>query len=327
MPPDHRPHASAPSPAIPPAAGADAPGGPATPATDDATARQPAMRTDQEIRDAGLAPPATRISAVISDIDGTLVRPDKSLAPATLAAVRALQAAGIPFSLASARPPRGLLGYLGELGITAPLAAYNGGNIVSPSLEVLESHPIPAELARRVLDMLEAKGIDAWLFTRGAWQIRRVDGDYVDHEEKTIGYGPTLVERFEDLSSVDKIVGPCKDTAHLAQVDEEMRAALGDALTIGLSQVYYLDITHPDANKGQAVRGIARQLGVPLEEVAVLGDMANDVAMFREAGLAIAMGQAREDVRSHAHAVTLRNADDGVAAAIHALILPRVRRN
>ncbi|MCY0388030.1 Cof-type HAD-IIB family hydrolase [Robbsia sp. Bb-Pol-6] len=289
-------------------------------------ADRPALRTDQEIRDAGLAPPARRISAVISDIDGTLVRPDKSLAPATVAAVRALQAAGIPFSLASARPPRGLLGYLNELGITAPLAAYNGGNIVSPSLDVLESHPIPAALARRVLDMLEAQGIDAWVFTRGAWQIRRRDGDYVDHEEQTIGYGPTLVERFDDLSSVDKIVGPCVDVAHLAEVDRDMRAALGDALTIGLSQVYYLDITHPDANKGQAVRGIARQLGVPVTEVAVLGDMANDVAMFREAGLAIAMGQAREDVRAHAHAVTLSNADDGVAAAIHALILPRVQR-
>lgn len=300
--------------------------GTAPPPARDTAPRHPALRSDDAIRDAGLAPPARRISAVISDIDGTLVRPDKSLAPATVAAVRALQDAGIPFSLASARPPRGLLGYLRELGITAPLAAYNGGNIVSPALEVLESHPISAALARRVLDMFEAEGIDPWVFTRGAWQIRREDGDYVDHEEKTIGYGPTLVERFDDLSSVDKILGPSKDTAHLAQVDRKMRAALGGELTVGLSQAYYLDVTHPDANKGQAVRGIARQLNVPVGEVAVLGDMANDVAMFREAGLAIAMGQAGEDVRAHAHAITLDNANDGVAAAIHELILPRARK-
>jgi Cof subfamily protein (haloacid dehalogenase superfamily) len=285
---------------------------------------KPFIRSAEELAHAGLSPVPRRISAVISDIDGTLVRPDKSLSPATLDAVRLLQARGIPFTLASARPPRGLLGYIKALGLTAPLAAYNGGNIISPTLDVLESHPIAPELARRALDMLEAAGIPPWVFSRGEWVIKRPDGDYVEHEQHTIGYGPTIVAEFEDLSSVDKIVGACADFAHLAKVDHDMQAALGEVLSVGRSQVYYLDITDPSGNKGEAVRAIARHLGVPVGEVAVLGDMANDVAMFREAGLAIAMGQATDEVKSHAHAATLSNADDGVAAAIHAFIVPRI---
>lgn len=284
------------------------------------------VRAADALRQSGLAPAAERISAVIADIDGTLLRPDKSLSPATHDAVRALQKAGIPFSLASARPPRGLLGYIDALSLTAPLAAYNGGNIVSPTLEVLASHPIPPEVAKSAIAMLEARGVHPWVFTRGEWHIQYPDGDYVDLEERTIGYPPTIVREFDDLSAVDKILGASADFAHLREVDREMNEALGDVLTIGRSQDYYLDITHPDANKGNAVRGIAAQLGVPLNEVAVLGDMSNDLPMFRQAGLAIAMGQASDEVKGQAHAFTLSNAKDGVAAAIHQLILPRIKK-
>lgn len=276
--------------------------------------------------DAGETGRVEPILAVLSDIDGTLVRPDKSLSPATVAAVAALQDAGIAFSLASARPPRGLLGFVDALGLTAPMAAYNGGTIVLPDLTVLDCHPIPAADARRALDMLAERHIDAWVFTRGEWQILRADGDYVDLEYRTIGYPPTLVKQFDDLGAVDKIVGACVDTDRLAQADRDISKAFENILTVGLSQAYYLDITHPDANKGEAAAAVARHLGIPLTSLAVIGDMSNDVPMFRRAGLAIAMGQSDPKIQAQAHAVTRSNAEDGVAAAIHELILPRALR-
>jgi hydroxymethylpyrimidine pyrophosphatase-like HAD family hydrolase len=92
------------------------------------------------------------------------------------------------------------------------------------------------------------------------------------------------------------------------------------------SQPYYLDITNLAANKGEAVIEIARHFGVPLSRVAVIGDMANDLPMFRRAGYAVAMGNATDEVKGEAAAVTARNTEDGFAQAVERFILPRVAR-
>ena len=96
---------------------------------------------------------------------------------------------------------------------------------------------------------------------------------------------------------------------------------MGDAATVARSQPYYLDITAPAANKGDGIAAIAQAAGVPLDQVAAIGDMANDLPMFARAGLSIAMGQAPEVVRAKARHVTATNDADGVAAAIDRYIL------
>ena len=91
------------------------------------------------------------------------------------------------------------------------------------------------------------------------------------------------------------------------------------------SQPYYLDITAPQGNKGTGVTALAAAYGVPLPEVAVIGDQNHDLAMFRGAGLAVAMGQAPDNVRSAADHVALSNDQDGVADAIDRIVLPAAR--
>ena len=71
-----------------------------------------------------------------------------------------------------------------------------------------------------------------------------------------------------------------------------MRAALAGEATVARSQHYYLDITHPLANKGAALAEMAKLHAVPVAEIAVIGDGGNDVAMFERSGLSIAMGNA-----------------------------------
>ena len=85
--------------------------------------------------------PTTTVSAVISDVDGTLVTRDKTLTPETIAAVAALRTRGIAFSIISSRPPRGLAMVVNRLGITAPIAGFNGGMLTTPDLRVLAQHP------------------------------------------------------------------------------------------------------------------------------------------------------------------------------------------
>lgn len=266
--------------------------------------------------------PPQRVRAVVTDVDGTLLDPHKTLTPRTLAAVAALRAAGIPFSLASSRPPAAFKSLIAALDLTVPFAAYNGGSIVGPDLRIIRARPMAPELAEQVLRGLYKRKLGAWVFRDGLWLLSDPAGDYVDLEARTLGYGPTIVEQFDNFERIDKIVSASADIALLARTESEMQTEFGAKLTVARSQQYYLDFTPPEANKGEAVRAIAEVLGVELVSIVVLGDMHNDVPMFEQAGFSIAMGQAAPDVCAHADAKTESNAHEGFALAIERWVLP-----
>jgi len=97
--------------------------------------------------------------------------------------------------------------------------------------------------------------------------------------------------------------------------------AFGDHVSAARSQPYYLDVTHPDANKGAVVRYLSRSLEIPAEAIATIGDMPNDVLMFAHSGLSIAMGNADREVQRAARRVTTSNEDEGFANAVERFIL------
>jgi hydroxymethylpyrimidine pyrophosphatase-like HAD family hydrolase len=158
--------------------------------------------------------------------------------------------------------------------------------------------------------------------------VRDADGVYVGFEERTVGFQPTLVDNFgQSLDAANKIVGVSKEFEILAQCERDVHAALADQATVTRSQSYYLDITHPLANKGVALSEIARLLTVPLPEIAVIGDGGNDVPMFERSGLSIAMGNASPAVKRAADFVTDSNHDDGFANAVEQFIFGNDRSN
>jgi Cof subfamily protein (haloacid dehalogenase superfamily) len=257
-------------------------------------------------------------------VDGTLVTNDKVLTPRAQAAVAALRAHGIIFSIVSSRPPRGLHMLMTSLGVTAPIAGFNGGVLARPDLSVISQHLLPPEVAHRAVGALDALGVEVWIFSGRDWLLRHSDGPYVDLEERTVGFGPNTVQDFGGaLDSVAKIVGVSADFALLARCERELRGVLLDQASVVRSQPYYLDITHPLANKGVAVSEIAKVLRAPLAEIVTIGDGANDVAMFERSGLSIAMGNAAPEVRQKADFVTDGNSEDGFARAIDRFVLGR----
>jgi Cof subfamily protein (haloacid dehalogenase superfamily) len=259
---------------------------------------------------------------VISDVDGTLVTDDKVLTAGAQAAVAELRASGILFSIISSRPPRGLRMLIERLGIETPVAGFNGGVIATPDLAVVTEHLLSSQVARCAVDTLNARGVEVWVFNGPNWLLRHPDGPYVPLEQHTVGFQPTIVEDFGSaLDAAAKIVGVSKDFDGLGQCERDVRAALADQASVARSQPYYLDITHPDANKGVALAEIAKLLDIPLAEIAVIGDGDNDVAMFERAGLSIAMGNAGPQVQRKADFVTDSNSDDGFANAIERFIL------
>ena len=266
---------------------------------------------------------AANIALVISDVDGTLVTGDKRLTAATIAAVARLRAAGIGFSIASARPPVGLRRLVSELGLDLPMGAFNGASVVRPDLSPLEEQTIPAPAARDALDRLLAEGLDVWVFAQGAWCLRDPHGPYTDLERRTIGAEPRVVADLGTLmGEAAKIVGVSRDHAHLAACEARIGAALADRATVHRSQPYYLDVTPPHLDKGRFVTWMSQHLGIPPERIATFGDAGNDRPMFERSGFSVAMGNAEDSVKAAASAVTDSNDADGFAHGVDRFILP-----
>ncbi|MCP3472570.1 HAD family hydrolase [Bradyrhizobium sp. CCGUVB1N3] len=263
----------------------------------------------------------TPISLVVSDVDGTLLTKSKTLTDRARASVQRLHAAGIGFTITSSRPAIGMRFLIEPLSIALPVGPFNGSSITDPQMNPVEQHLIPATAAARSLQILREFGADIWVFTNDKWLIDNPDGNYVAHEQHTIRADPTIVPDFTPyLASACKIVGASADAAGLERCEKVMQEAFGAQATAVRSQTYYLDITPPGFNKGTFVQAMARRLGIATDAVATIGDMQNDLAMFRVSGLSIAMGNATDDVKQQATLVTATNEQDGFAEAMEMIL-------
>jgi Cof subfamily protein (haloacid dehalogenase superfamily) len=263
----------------------------------------------------------SRISLVVSDIDGTLVTHDKHLTDAAIRAVGHLAQRNIAFTVTSSRPAFGMRMLVEPLDLKLPLGAFNGSLIVDPALNVLQKDVIPAAAARMAIDTLESCGVDIWLFTADRWLVTRDDGHYVPHERHTILTDPVVVPGFDDVvTDACKIVGVSAEPEKLIRCEAATRTALGDRASAARSQSYYLDITPAGRDKGTFVEAMAARLGIEPQEIVTIGDMSNDLAMFAKSGLSFAMGNASDEVKARATHVTDTNDNDGFAKAIDRII-------
>jgi hydroxymethylpyrimidine pyrophosphatase-like HAD family hydrolase len=124
------------------------------------------------------------------------------------------------------------------------------------------------------------------------------------------------------LDHTAKIVGVSDDFEAVARCEKDVQLECGEQVSAARSQPYYLDVTHPSANKGMVVQMLSEILGVPEQNIATLGDMPNDVLMFQRSGVSIAMGQSSDEVKQAARFVTVSNEEDGFAMGMEKFVLP-----
>ena len=259
---------------------------------------------------------------LISDIDGTLVTHDKVLTPRSIAAVQRLREAGVKFTIVSSRPPRGMKHLIEPLEIVEPVVAFNGGMIVRPDLSVIEQRLVPADAARKGIEMIQQHGLHPWLWTASDWYVLDPDGPHVAREQHTVNFLATLTKTFEPyMALAGKIVGVSDDFNAVVRCEEAVHAALGKSVAASRSQPYYLDITHPDADKGRAVLALSDILHIAAKNIVTIGDMPADVFMFQKSGTSIAMGNASPEVQKSATYVTASNEDEGFANAVERFVL------
>lgn len=262
-----------------------------------------------------------RVRLVLADVDGTLVTSDKQLTPATIEAVQRLDEAGIAFALTSGRPPRGMEMFVEPLGLSTPMGAFNGGEFVAPDMSVVRTLDVEPDLTGPIIDSMRSHGLFVWAYSGKQWYVTDLGGPHVAREADTVRFQPEVVDSLSGVQPIVKIVGASDDHDSVAMAESAVRDRFCHAVSAARSQPYYLDVTHPDANKGSVVTYLARELGIPLSSVVTLGDSPNDVLMFAHCGLSIAMGNASPDVQRSARQVTRSNDDDGFAYAIDRFVV------
>lgn len=278
----------------------------------------------------------SQISLLVADVDGTLVTREKILTNRTRTAVQKLNEAGIIFTITSGRPPLGMKMIVDALNLTAPIAGFNGAVFFNSDFSIIDQNVLTQAIAQQVVEIITDHGLDVWIYQGNDWFVRERHGSHVDREEKTVQFSPTVVSNFDGLlNNVAKIVGVSDDTEAVARCEADVQQKFsgqvccqtgtssrdGEQVSAARSQPYYLDVTHPRANKGAVIQRLSELLTIPTHEIATIGDMPNDVPMFEQSGLSIAMGNASVQVQRQAQYVTTSYEEEGFANAVEQFIL------
>lgn len=265
----------------------------------------------------------TKPKMVASDVDGTLIDEDERVTPRTRAAVAALVADGVPFVLATGRPPRWIQPVVDGLGF-APLCVCGNGAVIYDSAadRILQSTALDvpslewiADLAERVLPGcgLAAERVGASAHDAATPQFVSSP----EYEHAWLNPDDTQVARSEVVAAP-----AIKMLIRLrGATSADMRAALAPRLA-GRADVTYstdnglIEVSAPGITKAAGLATVAERLGVQRATIIAFGDMPNDVPMLRLAGHGVAMGNGHPEARAAADEVTAANSDDGVAQVL-----------
>jgi len=271
------------------------------------------------------------------DIDGTIVGEDQAVHERTRIAVQEAIARGVAVSLVTGRMATSARVFADELGLTGPIVAYQGGLIramAPPALDggrrpvgrLLVHSPLPAPVAREAIRWTRAHRLDPHVNHLERF-ILRADDPRADDYSAFLGARATLVP---DL--LEAVTRPISKLIAVGDEDD-VRAAF-DAASVrfaGLADVTishprFLEFIAPGVSKGRAVRWLARNAGVQLEQSMAIGDQLNDLEMIAAVGHGVAMPTAPAAVRAVARHVAPPVSEEGAARVIEALILDRPDR-
>jgi Cof subfamily protein (haloacid dehalogenase superfamily) len=243
------------------------------------------------------------------------------LRPRTLAAIGRARKAGIHVLVVTGRMFRSAVVYARQAGIEEPLVCYQGAAVVEPaSGEFLLHEPIPLELAREAIEVVEAEGF--------ALNCYVDDELYVAEETENVrayaGFQSLPVTEVGDLLAwlerpPTKLVA-VDDPAALDALKPRLVAHFGERLFIAKSLPHFLELASPAVSKGSGLAFLAEHLGFAAEHTVAIGDGENDVELLQWAGFAVAVANADEGLKAHADWVCPGVEEEGVAQVLEALL-------
>lgn len=246
----------------------------------------------------------TDIKLIALDMDGTLVNDEGMVSPENEKAIDLAKEKGIHVVLSTGRSLRTCRDISDQLGRSSYLVTVNGGDIYDKEYNLVHGTPLDTELVKELWKLKETHDKDSVYFwsstSQGLFNSHNpFDGKIEDYNWLKFGF---------DIKD---------DEVRKVVLDELMN---NEALEVSNSSPTNIEINPAGVNKAAALVKVCEWLGLSMDQVMACGDSLNDIAMIREAGIGVAMGNAQEVVKEAADWVTGRNTDHGVAQAIHKLL-------
>lgn len=272
-----------------------------------------------------------RYDALLLDLDGTLVADDDSIHPHTLSALRRASSDGVRVMVATGRSELATAPVLDRLEIDMPAVVFNGAALwCRRTARFLEERVLSERTLGRVLDYGEAHGLLTVVMCAGRKYALAPRNDVERlalHDMTGLEYAPA-----ESLRRRRAIRVTLFSSRH-ATSDEfaaEVEAGVGQPTYVTHfplnllahhreSALLVVDLHPPCNGKGEALRVLEERYAIPRERVVAVGDAANDVDMFRRAGLAVAMGNATDEAKACAQRVIGRCDSDTIGRLVDEL--------
>ena len=267
----------------------------------------------------------SRIKLIMSDIDGTILDKNHQLDSYLIELMPLLKQRDIPFVLASARSPLGIAPISKELGITeCPIACYNGA-LISLGDKILRQHTINKKELLLLHDFLkkEFPTVSINVYSGKDWLVNTID-EWVEIEATITGESPkvtSLADFIKDEKTLVHKLLLIDNTDTIQKLQKTLSSIDFPQTNFYLSKDNYLEVTHNQVSKKQALLELAKYYQLSLSEIMTIGDNYNDIPMIETAGLGVAMGNAPTDVKTCANTVTDSNDQNGVSKAIKLYVL------
>lgn len=258
------------------------------------------------------------------DMDGTLLKEDKTISKETLKAIKRAREKGIRVVLASGRPLEGIRPYLEKLDLVKRdeyVLSYNGAlvqNILTG--EIVTGNTLKGIDYKKLYEESKERKVNIHAFTKqGCITPKLSIYTEIEGSVNNIPITVTPVEAIGNEEPVMKVM-LVDEEKKLDRAIEELPKELYDKYTILRSAPIFLEFLHKESNKGEGVKALAELLGLKPSEVICIGDAGNDLHMIEYAGLGVAMGNGSEEIKAVADYITKSNEEDGVAHVINKFI-------
>ncbi len=263
------------------------------------------------------------IRLVALDLDGTLLRSDKTISERTLQTIQTARDQGVVVAIATGRMYSTARAYGRILGLgDMPMVLYAGGLIQTvESGKKLYEKAISVEDAKDVLAIAKEKGWQMQTYIDDVLRVAVSDHWVQEYEKKT---GANAVICGDDVYQPQ---GPCNKILSRGTHEELLQRKayidrqLPGKLQVLFSEDTFLEIMPIGVNKGTGLQRLADLFGVSIEETMAVGDSQNDIDMLKAAGLSVTMENAHDEIKKIAGYVTASNDEDGVAQAIEKFVL------
>jgi len=256
------------------------------------------------------------------DLDGTLLTDELTITPRTIQAIQKAVELGTVVTIATGRMYPSAKQFAQQLGIQVPVITYQGAIIKNiADDEVLYERLIPADIAQKLVDIAEEKNLHL--------QVYQDDILYgAEENDKLIAYAEKSKVPYQIEPDFSKLAPQgftkalfIEEPEIIEALQDELCTLFGERAHVAKSFVNYLEVTHPEANKGSALLHLASKLGIDRTETIGIGDNHNDIELIETAGLGVAMGNAVQALKDIADYTSLSNNEEGVCHTIEKFVL------